>query len=166
VLVWRLPSTRSEDVAVLVAWLVLLQAGLVLSGIDVAVQRLPTGVVAVSAVLIVSLIAVSAVLQRAPDRLLAALAAAAVLGGFCLLLVLVFGSQMGMGDVRVAALLGLLLGTSGWSAVLIGAVLPYVLAVPAAVVQVARGGSTRHGDHLPFGPFLFAGAIIAAVLVG
>jgi leader peptidase (prepilin peptidase)/N-methyltransferase len=151
---------------VLVAWLFVIQVGLLLSGIDVAVQRLPTRLLMASAVVITLLIAVSAVLQGAPHRLLAALAAAAALGAFYLVLALVFGSQMGMGDVRVAAMLGLLLGTSGWNAVLIGAMLPYVLAAPVGFVQLARGGWTRHADHLPFGPFLFAGALLAAVLMG
>jgi len=66
-----------------------------------------------------------------------------------------------MGDVRLAALAGLLLGTRGWAPVVGGAGLPYVIVLPFAVARLRNAGDDR---HVPFGPFLIAGALVSTVL--
>lgn len=162
-LAWRLPATQPDDVAVLVAWLVMLYAGTLLAGIDLKVRRLPTPIIAVTAVVTVVLIGTGAALSRRPQLLFTAVVAAALLGVAYLLLALVAGSGMGMGDVRLAALLGLMLGTVGWTTVLVGALLPYLLAVPSALMRLALHRAYR-STHLPFGPFLVTGAVLAALL--
>jgi hypothetical protein len=48
--------------------------------------------------------------------------------------------------VRLAAQTGLLLGTAGWTAVILGTVLPYLLALPFAAVTVSR---TRFNGDRP-----------------
>ncbi|WSZ77748.1 hypothetical protein OH804_04425 [Micromonospora sp. NBC_00860] len=85
--------------------------------------------------------------------------AAAALGGLYLALVLVAGSGIGLGDVRLFALLGAALGATGWPAVLLGGLLPFVLAVPEALARLAL----RRAHSVAFGPYLVAGALIAAV---
>ncbi|WFE51220.1 hypothetical protein [Micromonospora sp. WMMD1155] len=91
--------------------------------------------------------------------LTAAALAAAALGGLYLALVLVAGSGMGMGDVRLAALLGAALGATGWPTVLLGGLLPFVLAVPEALARLAL----HRAPNLAFGPYLVTGALVAAV---
>ena len=90
--------------------------------------------------------------------------AATILGCGYTTLVAVGASRMGMGDVRLAALTGLLLGSLGWAAVILGAVLPYLLVLPIAAVTVSQACLTGVRKPLPFGPFLFAATIIAGLI--
>jgi leader peptidase (prepilin peptidase)/N-methyltransferase len=71
---------------------------------------------------------------------------------------------MGMGDVKLAALIGLVLGSFGLSLVAVAAFLGIVGGGVAAVAAMAV---FRYGrkQQIPFGPFLAAGAV-AAALVG
>lgn len=89
-----------------------------------------------------------------PQRLIAGAGA----GGFLLLAALAYPGGMGMGDVKLAAVMGLFLGRAVAPAILI-ALLAGVL-VGAAII--ARKG-TRDGRKtaVPFGPFLALGAIVA-----
>jgi leader peptidase (prepilin peptidase)/N-methyltransferase len=66
---------------------------------------------------------------------------------------------MGMGDVRLAALTGLVLGTAGWHTVLIGATGVYLLTTPFAVAALRSRKAA-----LPFGPFLVAATILAGII--
>jgi leader peptidase (prepilin peptidase)/N-methyltransferase len=65
-------------------------------------------------------------------------------------------SLMGMGDVKLAALLGAGLGFG-----VVGAVALAFLAVfPVAVIMVIRAGISARKAALPFGPFLALGGIL------
>ncbi|HEV2923600.1 MAG TPA: prepilin peptidase [Solirubrobacteraceae bacterium] len=89
-----------------------------------------------------------------PERLIAAAAA----GGFLLVAALAYPGGMGMGDVKLAAVLGLLLGRAVAPAVLV-ALLTGVL---FGVFVIARKGQ-REGRKtaVAFGPFLALGALVA-----
>jgi leader peptidase (prepilin peptidase) / N-methyltransferase len=86
----------------------------------------------------------------------------AVYGGPMLLVALAVPGGMGMGDVKLAALIGLVLGSLGFSLVGVAAFLGIVGGGLAAVVAMAilKWGRKR---QMPFGPFLAAGAILAAL---
>ena len=71
-------------------------------------------------------------------------------------------SGMGLGDVKLAALIGLVLGALGWGYLLVGALLA-MLTGGVGVVALAMGKGRK--DTLPFGPFLALGAAVA-VFVG
>jgi leader peptidase (prepilin peptidase)/N-methyltransferase len=71
---------------------------------------------------------------------------------------------MGMGDVKLAVLLGLYLGWLSLGHVLLGLLLGFVLGSVVGLGLLAAGVRGRK-DHLPFAPFLAAGAVMA-VLVG
>ncbi|WP_282288711.1 prepilin peptidase [Micromonospora sp. WMMD998] len=141
-------------------WLVVLYSGALLAAVDISVRRLPTPVIAAAAAAVFAILVTEAAITADGRRLASAAAAGAVLGGGYLLLALIAGSGMGLGDVRLAALLGAALGTLGWDAVLLGAVLPYLLAAPAAFIRLVR----RDGGRLAFGPYLVAGALAALLL--
>ena len=69
----------------------------------------------------------------------------------------VYPAGMGAGDVKMAGMLGLLVGYPGiavalWTAVVVGGVV--------AVGLLALGGRSRK-DAMPFGPFLSAGGVLA-----
>jgi leader peptidase (prepilin peptidase) / N-methyltransferase len=93
-----------------------------------------------------------------PARLIAAGAA----GGLLLLAALAYPGGMGMGDVKLAAVLGLFLGRAVAAAVVI-ALLAGVLAGAAIIAR--KGAQEGRKTAVPFGPFLALGAV-AAVFVG
>jgi leader peptidase (prepilin peptidase) / N-methyltransferase len=78
-------------------------------------------------------------------------------GLFLLLLVFVYPSGIGMGDVKLAVFLGAGLGVSVVVALFLGF---FAAFVPALVLFVRRGRAIR-GQAIPFGPFLALGAVIA-----
>jgi leader peptidase (prepilin peptidase)/N-methyltransferase len=89
-----------------------------------------------------------------PERLIAGLAA----GGFLLLAALAYPGGMGMGDVKLVAVMGLFLGRSVAPAILIALFTGVLL----GVAVIARKG-TREGRKtaIPFGPFLALGGLVA-----
>ncbi len=89
-----------------------------------------------------------------PERLIAGAAA----GGFLLAAALAYPAGMGMGDVKLAGMMGLFLGASVAPAVLIA----LLTGVGVGAVVIARKGS-RAGRKtaVPFGPFLAVGALTA-----
>jgi leader peptidase (prepilin peptidase)/N-methyltransferase len=162
-LTWQAhPGTLDRDL-LLLTWLIVVEAGALLAMIDLTVHRLPTPLITAMTAGVAASITAAALVSRDPQLAIAGILAAAVMGGGYLLLALFTPSQVGMGDVRLAAVLGTALATGGWDTVLLGAVLPYLLAVPFAIAQIMRRRSTADGQ-VPFGPFLVAGAVLAATV--
>jgi leader peptidase (prepilin peptidase)/N-methyltransferase len=129
--------------------------GLLLALIDLRCLRLPDRLVGALA-----LTAGIPLTVLAPERLgPALLAAVAVLTAYVLVAVLP-GGGLGLGDVKLAAVLGLILGFAGWPAVLAGVVTPHLINGPIALFLLVtrRAGAKR---PLPFGPALLAGALLA-----
>jgi leader peptidase (prepilin peptidase)/N-methyltransferase len=93
-----------------------------------------------------------------PTRLIAGAAA----GGFLLLAALAYPGGMGMGDVKLAGVMGLFLGAAVAPALLI-ALLAGVL-IGAAVIA-RKGARAGRKTAIPFGPFLALGGIVV-VFVG
>jgi leader peptidase (prepilin peptidase) / N-methyltransferase len=87
-----------------------------------------------------------------------ALIAAAAAGGFFFAAALVNPRGMGMGDVKLAAMLGLYLGRAVAAAILVA----LVAGVVVGVVIIARKGA-REGRKtaVAFGPFLALGGVVA-----
>ena len=88
-----------------------------------------------------------------PEWLLAALAA----GGALFLLAFVYPAGMGMGDVKLAVLMGAALGR----AVVPALVLATFLAAIPAIVLLVRHGREGRTMGIPFGPFLALGSVVA-----
>jgi leader peptidase (prepilin peptidase) / N-methyltransferase len=87
-----------------------------------------------------------------PERLIAAAAA----GGLFLLVALAYPAGMGLGDVKLAATMGLFLGRAVGPAIL-AALLTGSL---VGLVLIARHGSRARKMAIPFGPFLALGGIV------
>jgi leader peptidase (prepilin peptidase)/N-methyltransferase len=88
-------------------------------------------------------------------------AAAAGAGGFLLLFALLYPRGMGMGDVKLAAVMGLFLGASVVPALVVGVVLGALLGFGAML----RNGPAARKQAVPFGPFLAVGGVVG-LLVG
>ena len=82
-------------------------------------------------------------------------------GGALLVVALVSPRGMGMGDVKLAGLIGLVLGSLGLRFVAVGAGVGIVLGGVGAIVALIAGASRKQA--LPFGPFLAAGAAVAVL---
>ena len=94
----------------------------------------------------------------APARVPGQLTAGAAAGGFLLVFVLAYPRGMGMGDVKLAGVLGLYLGATVAVALLVGVIAGVIAgAVVMARVGVAEGRKTA----VPFGPFLALGGVVA-----
>jgi leader peptidase (prepilin peptidase) / N-methyltransferase len=93
-----------------------------------------------------------------PEQLIAGAAA----GGFLLVFALAYPRGMGMGDVKLAAVLGLFLGRSVGVAILVAV---FTGTVVGAAVMARFGFAQGRKTAVPFGPFLAFGAIVA-LLVG
>jgi len=90
--------------------------------------------------------------------------AMAVVGGFFLALALIFPSGMGMGDCKLAGIVGLYLGWMGWSEVITGVLLGYLGAALVVVALRAVRSSVGRGG-MPFAPFIAGGALFAVLFV-
>jgi leader peptidase (prepilin peptidase)/N-methyltransferase len=82
-------------------------------------------------------------------------------GGGLFVVALVSPGGMGMGDVKLAALIGLVLGSLGWRYVGAAALLAVLGGGVGAVVALLRGRGRK--DAIPFGPFLAGGAVLSAL---
>jgi leader peptidase (prepilin peptidase) / N-methyltransferase len=82
---------------------------------------------------------------------------AAGAAGFFFLAALAYPGGMGMGDVKLALLIGALLGRT----TPVGVMLGLLLALVPSVVLFARHGTGARKLAIPFAPFLAAGAIVA-----
>jgi leader peptidase (prepilin peptidase) / N-methyltransferase len=79
-------------------------------------------------------------------------------GGFFLLAALAYPRGMGMGDVKLAGVLGLYLGRAVASAILIALVAGIVVGIG---VIAAKGAKEGRRTAVPFGPFLALGGVVA-----
>jgi leader peptidase (prepilin peptidase) / N-methyltransferase len=82
--------------------------------------------------------------------------AAAAAGGFLFLVALAYPRGMGMGDVKLVAMMGIYLGRSIAPAVLIG----FAVGALVGVAMIAQEGSAARKRAIPFGPFLALGGVI------
>jgi leader peptidase (prepilin peptidase)/N-methyltransferase len=118
---------------------------------DLERRVIPNAILLVGAVIGV---AIAAVMDPAslPERA----AAAAGAGGFLLLFALFYPRGMGMGDVKLAAVMGLFLGVSVVPALVVG----IVLGAFVGFGLMLRYGSAARKHAVPFGPFLALGGVI------
>ncbi len=99
-------------------------------------------------------------LAGAPIDLTRAAIGFAAYGGV-LFVVAAVSRGMGMGDVKLAALIGLVLGALSLGQVAVAAGAAIVLGSLGAIVALVRGAGRK--GAIPFGPFLAAGAVVGAL---
>ena len=122
----------------------------VISATDLAHRIIPNRVVLPATAVV---LAAQTVLEPSPEWALGALGG----GGFLLLAAIVYPAGMGMGDVKLALLMGAMLGRTVPVALMIG----MVAALVPSIVLLARHGSAARKMGIPFGPFLALGSVVA-----
>jgi leader peptidase (prepilin peptidase)/N-methyltransferase len=121
--------------------------------IDLETQTIPNVLMAIGAV-----VAPLVVLLVAPGDIVEHLIAAAAGGGFFLLAVLAYPRGMGMGDVKLAGVLGLFLGRAVAPAIFLALVSGTLV---GALVMARKGVAAGRKTKVPFGPFLALGGVVA-----
>ena len=151
-----------DQVAVLPALLWFTAAGVALAAIDLEVRRLPDAIVLPSYAVLAVLLAVAAVVDRDPAALLraAACATAACLAFYAIAVANPVG--MGFGDVKLAGIVGGVLGYLSWSAVVVAIAAAFLLGTVVALAGLLTRRVNRT-TLLPFGPFVVAGALLAVL---
>lgn len=137
--------------------------GVVLAFVDVAVHRLPDRLTLPAAGGTAVLLGLSAAVDGDPRRYVVALASALGLAAFYLILALIAPAGMGLGDVKLALCVGLAAGWFGWPATVMAAMAGFLLAGFYAVALLVTGKVGRK-DHIPHGPFMLLGALVAVTL--
>lgn len=149
----------------MVAFCFLGALGVALAAIDIAVQRLPDRLTLPAYPILITLLAVAAVMDHDGAALVRALLGGVALAGAFLLLALVSRGQLGGGDVKVAGLAGLALAWLGWPTLLTGAFLGFFLFALASLALLAARRITLRSS-VCFGPFLTGGALLAMLASG
>ena len=124
-----------------------------LSAIDMQLRIVPNRIVLPAAA---AALVLHTALDPSPEWMLSALAA----GGFLFAVVLAYPKGLGMGDVKLALLLGAVLGASVSVAIMIGLC---AALVPAAVL-ISRHGAVARKMGVPLVPFLAFGAVVTLFL--
>ena len=142
------------------AYLYFTAIGVALSAIDLDTRRLPNVIVLPSYPVIAVLLTASAAYQHDFWPLLRAGLGGLALFVFFAVLAVAHPAGMGFGDVKLAGLIGMVLGYLSWRALLIGGFAGFLFgAIVGVAVMAARRGDRR--TALPFGPFMVAGALLA-----
>ncbi len=146
----------SDHPRLLPAYLAFVAIGIALSLIDLDVRRLPDVIVLPSYVVLGGLLAIDGDLHA----LARAAMSAAALFAFYFLIAVVARGAMGFGDVKLAGVVGGVLGYLSWGALLTGAFLAFGLGALIGVILIAATKAGRK-TAVPFGPFMIAGAWIS-----
>ena len=95
---------------------------------------------------------------QSPNILISNILISLITAGFFYFLVLITrGRGMGIGDVKLVALMGLVLG---WPKIVVALFLAFLTGALIGVILVIMG-EKRLSSHIPFGPFLTAATLIS-----
>jgi leader peptidase (prepilin peptidase) / N-methyltransferase len=120
------------------------------SAIDLEHRIIPNRIVLPAAVVVLAA-------NTARDLSLEWIVAGLAASGFLLAAALAYPAGMGMGDVKLALLMGVALGKAVPVALLVG----MVAAMIPGVILFARYGKRARKMGIPFGPFLALGSVVA-----
>ena len=120
------------------------------SATDLEHRIIPNRIVVPAAAVV---LAAQTALNPSPEWALGALGAA----GFLFVAALVYPAGMGMGDVKLALVMGAMLGRTVPVALMVG----MVAALAPSLVLFARHGTRARKMGIPLGPFLALGSVVA-----
>jgi leader peptidase (prepilin peptidase)/N-methyltransferase len=122
---------------------------------DLELRIIPNKILIVAAVLAVATVAVGDV-GTLPERTIAAAAA----GGLLFAAALAYPRGMGLGDVKLAATMGLFLGRNVAPAILVALLAGSLV----GLAMISRHGASARKQAIPFGPFLALGGVVGLLL--
>jgi leader peptidase (prepilin peptidase)/N-methyltransferase len=107
--------------------------------------------------LVGTVVSIAIVLLTDPDSLTEHLIAAGGAGGFLLIAALAYPAGMGMGDVKLAGVMGLFLGRAVGPAMFVALVAGSVV---GALIVARKGAKEGRKTAIPFGPYLAFGGVV------
>jgi leader peptidase (prepilin peptidase)/N-methyltransferase len=153
----RASTPTAVTVIALVALLYLMAISIALALIDVQVHRLPNAIVLPAYPVLAALLVAGSAVSGDWTALGRAGIGLVVLGGAYLLLALAVPGGMGLGDVKLAGVLGMVLAYLGWGPLAVGASAAFLLGGTFAIGLLVSGRA-RRGSGVPFGPWMLGGA--------
>lgn len=169
--IWLVPDDAVDGwapaVVLTATMLVVVLAGVCLAAMDLDVHRLPDRIMwPTMGVLAVGLLLAAAVAGDV-QPLLRALLAGTAAGGLYLLIALVSLARgslaLGLGDVKLAVVLGVALGWFGWAEAVVGIYAGFLVGgLFGLVLLLARRVSWR--GHFAYGPAMMVGALLGLLL--
>jgi leader peptidase (prepilin peptidase)/N-methyltransferase len=168
---WQLPAllattTPTDALSVLLVTIAVLSfaaISIALAAIDLDAHRLPDAIVLPSYGVLAALLAGAAIATGDVEAAARAAAGAGILFTGYLVLALISPRGMGMGDVKLAGVIGLMLGWFGWAALAVGTLAAFVLGGLIGIgLILARRASRNTG--IPFGPWMLGGAWVGILL--
>ena len=140
-------------------WIWFAVTAVMLSKVDLHEHRLPNSLVAVS--FLGGLIGFCLVaITRGDVQILGMAIAGSLLASLAYLAIHLLGG-MGMGDVKYAAVVGLYLGSLGWTYLYVGSLISFA---SAGLWVLPLIFSSRRSRKLPFGPFMALGVLAAGLI--
>lgn len=154
--------TESQNAGAALAYCACLPVLAALAAIDLDVHRLPNALTFPLAPVAVVIAGVASASTGHWFGLLRAVLAGVTLSAAYLVLLLISrgGVGLGLGDVKLAVGLGVLLGWFSWSHVLSGTLIGFILGGLWAAGLLMTRRATRH-TYIAFGPFMIGGTVIA-----
>ncbi|TFD59863.1 prepilin peptidase [Cryobacterium suzukii] len=150
-------NTLATQLIVLVAFLYLAAISVALAMIDLDTHTLPNKILLPAYPVAAVLLTAAALVAGEPGRLLPTLIGAGALFGLYLTLALISPGGMGLGDVKLAGVLGLYLGYLGWGPLIVGAFGAFLLGGVFGLLLLATGKAKRRSS-IPFGPWMLLAA--------
>jgi leader peptidase (prepilin peptidase) / N-methyltransferase len=141
----------SDDPAALALGLVFVALLAAVTLTDLERRVIPNAILLVGGAICIGIIAATDA-SSLPERAIAAVGA----GGFLLLVALAYPRGMGMGDVKLAALMGLFLSASVVPALFVGIAMGGLVGI---ALMLSHGPGARK-SAVPFGPFLALGGVV------
>lgn len=148
--------------AMLPAYLAFTAATLGISLIDLDHQLIPNRVLFPSTALVAGLLLLGTIFEGTWGNLIRAGLAGAIYFVFLLVIAIVARGGFGMGDVKLAFLLGLVMGYRSWGSLVVGMILAILLGGIASGLLLLFSRKGRKAKFA-YGPYLVLGAWLAIV---
>ncbi|GAB3633773.1 hypothetical protein GCM10027421_31260 [Microbacterium shaanxiense] len=158
-----LSAVTPYDVVVVLVHIALAGVGVWLLAIDARTHRLPNRIVLPTLAALLALVGVDALVTGRSGPLIGAVIGMLVLGGVYAVLRGASRGGIGGGDVKLAALIGLMLGWHGWQALAVGAASAFVLGAFYALALMALRRADR-STRIAFGPWMIIGAVLGVAV--
>jgi leader peptidase (prepilin peptidase)/N-methyltransferase len=136
-----------------------------LAWIDARTHLLPNRIVFPWYPAALTLLGASAAIAGDWGALIRLVLAGAALFAFYLVLHLIQPGGMGLGDVKLAGILGMYLGFLTWEHLLLGTLATFVVGGAYGLAMILARRATRKSS-IPFGPFMILGTAAALVVAG
>ena len=149
----------------LIAYLYFAAISIALALIDLDVHKLPNAIVLPAYLVCGGLLGAAALVVGDLESLLGALVGMVVLYGAYLLMALLYPGGMGFGDVKLAGVVGIVLGWLGWGELAVGAFGAFVFGGIFAVALMI-GGRAGKKTAIPFGPWILVGCWVGIFVGG